>query len=168
MIACLLISLSAYAGNLMNVGIQQLKAGEYERSVNTFTREIKRDPDNIEALLHRGFVYYYMRQLDKAELDYKTVIKLEPRVSQGYFNYGLVLAEKGLHKESIIQYKKAIKLNSTDDSAHYNLGNSYSNIGDLKNAVISYEMAVKLNPEHPNAKRNLLIAKAKLKTQALK
>jgi len=159
-IACV-IALSACAVNHMNTGVNYYFNKQYSLAVDSLTLELDQNKTNIDALLIRGSSYYYLKKLDLAGADYKTVIALAPDNSQGYFNYGLVLDDLGSHEDAIIQYKKAIKLNPDDASAFYNMGNSYASVGAFGEAEKCFEKAIALNPKHPYAQNNLDIVRAK-------
>ena len=64
--------------NPIRESINLLNSNRLQESNDLLTREIKKDPKNVQALYIRATVQVKMRQYDKAAADYNEVLKLSP------------------------------------------------------------------------------------------
>jgi hypothetical protein len=72
-----------------------------------------------------------------------------------HYNYGLVLAEKGNHREAVKQYEAGLKRDSTDEASLLNLGLSYEALGSAEAAIAQYRKILADNPKSDSAQTNL-------------
>jgi Flp pilus assembly protein TadD len=67
-------------------GLRSLKANEFEKAVNSFTKAIEVDPKMGKAYEGRGEAFDHLGNYEKAVLDYTQAIQLNPDSSIAYFN----------------------------------------------------------------------------------
>jgi tetratricopeptide (TPR) repeat protein len=72
-----------------------------------------------------------------------------------HYNYGLVLAEKGNHREAAKQYEAALDRDSTDESSLLNLGLSYEALGSADAAIGQYRKLIEVNSKSTSGQINL-------------
>lgn len=100
------------------------------------------------ALLQQG-------QLDKAEKQYKAILKQHPSHPDALHLFGIVANRKGRTQQAINAIKKAISINPDISGYHFNLGVILQGAGMSLEAVSAYEKALTLQPENAEAWDNL-------------
>lgn len=84
------------------------------------------------------------------------------------FNAGNAAYQQGKYADAASLYKKAAAIapnGGVKSDALYNLGNAMLQSGKLEEAVTAYETSLRLNANRADAKKNLQIAKNKLREQ---
>ena len=73
--------------------------------------------------------------------DCNRALKLEPKLTNAFYNRAYAKSEMGRHQEAIEDYNKSIRLNPRSESAYYNRGLAKFNLGMHKAAVADYGTA---------------------------
>jgi tetratricopeptide (TPR) repeat protein len=104
-------------------GIQNLKKGEYQKALEDFNKEIKSNPNNIEAYTHRALCYskLYEYGIDrngriKAISDYEYIVnEIDSFYAKAYFDMGLLqIIEKGrMNEKAAMNIFKAVMIDSS-------------------------------------------------------
>ena len=102
---------------------------------------------------------------DKAILEYKKVIGIDPKYENGYFYLGVVDFNIGNTDEAILNYSKVVELNPTHNIASLYLYSAYEKKGMLKEAKDALEQAVKYWVGSKEEKREVEIKIRELKKQ---
>lgn len=80
--------------------------GRFEEALAEIERAIELDPLSLVINWTRGFLYYYLRQYDKA-IDYlHKTLDLEPGFSRAYYDLGVILVQKGMIPEANEEFQK--------------------------------------------------------------
>jgi len=102
-----------------------------------------------------GKLYYAKGNLDKAIINLREALAMNPSFVEAHCNLGNVYFEKGMVKESIDEYKNALKINPDYALAHYNLGLVYNKKNMLEEALSAYHKALVIDPNYAEAHSNL-------------
>ncbi len=94
-------------------------------------------------------------ELDKAEKQYKAILKKYPKHSEALHLRGVVANEQGKTQQAINYIKRAISINSTVPSYHFNLGVVFQGISMLEDAINAYEKSLVLQPKNAAVWSNL-------------
>lgn len=156
----LLIILSVYS-----VGVAK-RNKVWENNYSLWSDTLKKIRHSTRAHINLGLAYYSIGELEKAVLEYKDAIKVDPYEPSTHYNLGNVYFKMGLFEEAIKEYKTSIMLNSDYTDAHYNLGSLYAKMGKFENAIGEYKIVIKLKPDHPDIHND--IGNAYLKKGQLK
>ncbi|MBI5203329.1 MAG: AMIN domain-containing protein [Nitrospirae bacterium] len=92
---------------------------------------------------------------EKALLDFRKAVELNPQSAETYVAIGRSLFKFGKKDEALDIYKKAIERDPNSSDAYNGLGYAYYLQGKLGSAVDAFLMAIKLNPEHDDAHAGL-------------
>lgn len=92
---------------------------------------------------------------EKALLDFRKAVELNPQSAETYVAIGRSLFKFGKKDEALEIYKKAIERDPNSSDAYNGLGYAYYLQGKLGSAVDAFLMAIKLNPEHDDAHAGL-------------
>lgn len=85
----------------------------------------------------------------------RRAVTLEPTMSGGWNNLGIIQQEAGKYEESLASLKRVIGLKPDDALARNNLGNTLKRLGRLEEARQQYEAALTLMPGYAEAHSNL-------------
>ncbi len=126
------------------------------------TKEIEAQNKKSRTLIRNGNSSYQNNNFDKAELNYRKALVLNPKNKSANFNLGNTLYSQQKFQESQEYYEKSIDKN--DDKflrarAYHNMGNACFKSNQLEQAILVYENALKLNPSDIDTKYNLAMAK---------
>lgn len=127
---------------------------EVHRQLNTFQEILKKNPEDYDALIHLGNLYYDIGQFNKAIPYYEKAvsIKKDPNVLT---DLGTCLKETGEPEKAIERYEEALKIDEKHWKAVYNvIIVSIHNLKDKKKALLYFEKLKGLNP--PNVDLNSL------------
>jgi tetratricopeptide (TPR) repeat protein len=125
---------------ISNVGRKHYVAGEYDKAIDAFKEEIRKNPSSAEAYFNLGLAYGKTGQQDKEIAAYEQTIKLKPNVSSTYFNLGTAYNDIGHKQKAIAAFTDAIRLNSDYFKARYAICKIYIEVGDRENALKEYEI----------------------------
>lgn len=60
-----------------------------------------------------------MKNLDKAELNYKKAIELAPDEADAYYNLGLVFIDKRKYEEAVECFEAVLEKDNNDSNAYF-------------------------------------------------
>ncbi len=96
-----------------------------------------------------GDVYYKNGAYEKAEAEYKKVLKHYPKDSDAHFKLGVIYYKKGLIQKSLFKFLEVTSIDPKYSKAFYNLGTIFSLRGpyfDAKKATFSFKKYLELEP----------------------
>lgn len=113
--------------------------------------------------MQAGDRYYDKKEWSKAEESYR---KSAPGAAASY-NAGAAAYQQGKYDAAAESFKKAAAATTPEarSAAFFNLGNAYLQQGKYKEAITAYENSLRQQPNRFDAKKNLQIAKKKLKEE---
>jgi tetratricopeptide (TPR) repeat protein len=103
-----------------------------------------------------GDVYYKNRAYEKAEAEYKKVLKHYPKDSDAHFKLGVIYHRKGLIEKSLFEFIEVTRIDPKYAKAFYNLGTIFSLRGpyfDPKKATFSFKKYLELEPVNSNREK---------------
>jgi tetratricopeptide (TPR) repeat protein len=111
------------------------------------------------SLAHKnlGAMYYLTGNLDKAEVEYKKTLELNPAEAMVHNNLGLIYVARGDIKTAEDEYRKELEINPRYDNALFNYGLLFYNEGKKEEAEKMWLEVLKVNPDYVDAIRNLFI-----------
>ena len=102
-------------------GIEHGKKGEYQEAIDDFTREIKINPDDVDAAyVNRGLIYHNLGKYQEAIDDYNTAIKINPDDATAYVKRGICKSMLGVDYCS--DFKRACELGSENGCQNFKIG----------------------------------------------
>jgi tetratricopeptide (TPR) repeat protein len=110
---------------------------------------------------------YDKAQFEKAEKYYKKALTDKKEITSE-FNIANTLFKLKRYDEAAELYNKALDITNDKNlksNTLHNLGNTYFEDKKIQESIAKYKEALKLNPDRSDTRRNLAIAKQKLKEQ---
>ncbi|HEY9301549.1 MAG TPA: tetratricopeptide repeat protein [Phormidium sp.] len=126
-----------------------------EKAEKKYQEVLRWQPDNADAWLHLGTLYYMREQYQDALLLLLKSIEIDPLKGIRHYNLGVVLEAVGDRVQAIRAYQEAIQLDSENIQAYNNLGNILAEAGEIEQAESVYRQAIIANPEHFGGYLNL-------------
>lgn len=123
---------------------------EIHRQLNTFQEILKKNPNDYEALVGLGNLYYDIGQFEKAISYYEKAvsIKKDPDIIT---DLGTCMREIGKPEEAMKLYEEALKIDENHWRAAYNIIIiSIKDINDKDKALFYFEKLKKINPPEVN------------------
>jgi type IV pilus assembly protein PilF len=135
------------------LGIEYLRAGNYEKSREKLDKALAADPDSSEANDAIAVLYEKVGEPDLAEKHYKKSLSLNPDNPRGHNNYGQFLCSHGRQKEAEKQFLIAANepFYTTPALALTNAGMCAAGIPDEETAEKYFRQALQMDPQYPPA-----------------
>ena len=105
--------------------------------------------ERMQASLVKAADYARSADWDKANVEIRNVLQIDPKNAQAYFISGQVADGKRDFQRAYGSYLKAVELKPNDGYITDSLGWAYFQLGDYEQAVIHCERAVELLPADP-------------------
>jgi len=131
------------------LGLTYYGLHQFPRAVVLFEQLAKEQPDSDANHFFLGNCYGAMGELEKAESQYRTAIRLQPNNASYRVALAQVLRNIGdeYADEAIEHLQKAVTLDPADIQGKHELALCYITKGDFKNAASLLEEVVKKEPD---------------------
>lgn len=127
-------------------GIRLAALGEIEN----YKEILKRDPDNLQAHIHLGNLYFDTQQDLPAIEHYGKALALDPRNVDVRTDMAICYRRKGDPDRAIEELKKAISMDPRHPQSRYNLGVILiHDKQDLEGGIRAWEALLANVPEYP-------------------
>ena len=103
-----------------------------------------------------GDIYYKNGVYEKAETEYKKVLKHYPEDSEAHFKLGVIYYKKGFIEKSLLEFIEVTRIDPKYGKAYYNLGTIFSTRGpyfDAKKATFGFKKYLELEPMSSNREK---------------
>ena len=143
--------------------------GMSDKALAHYQLLLQREPNDVEALFHAGYISFKLDQIDPAREYFRKLIAVDPKHAGGAANLAALEArynEKhvGLNEKTPgITLREVVQANPSSVEAHVNLGAQLLTEGVYPEALTILERAVSLQPNSAAAQYNLGLAQLKEK-----
>ena len=103
------------------------------------------------AYLERGMQLFEEGNYEKAQLEFKNILQIDPKDANAHYQLGLILEKLGEWRPAMNQFLAVIKLDKTHVDAHIHAGQIYLLGNALDMALEEAETAVANAPENIDA-----------------
>jgi len=139
----------------LNLAFKNHKENNYAIAENLYSKVLKIDPNNFDAVFLLGSLWFQMKNYSDAIRMLTNAINLKPKNINAYQNLGVLLIEIGESQKAVQVLVKASMIQPDHSGVLYNLGNAYKDLGKLVKAVSCYEKTIKIEPRNTKARNNL-------------
>ena len=139
---------SDFVGVRMKKGDYFLKQGNIEKAIENYESAQSIDVINNQIRINLATLYYNIKEYEKAEAAFKTVIKQEPEYGPVYYSLALMYAELNREDEAIEQLKIAMTKMPDNIRVYYNLGLLYDKKQDFKNSEKALVTGLKVDAQN--------------------
>ena len=116
----------------------------WREAFTLYQRILEFSPQSSRVHNSLGAVYFYRREYDHAEKEFKQAAAIKPGYADAYNNLGCVYTQKKMHREALKAHLEAVELNPASANFYANLGNAYLMLGDGAKAKQALEQALAL------------------------
>ncbi len=151
--------------NLLDLGIDLIYKGDFNSAIDKITASIELKGDWEISYFYRAVAYQALEKMDEAILDYTKALKLNPKMTDAYYNRAKIMLER---KDCEVDIKKvisdldnALKLDENFIDALFAMAAAQKKIGDYHKALEYLERLLKIEPNaiHARALKKLLLQK---------
>jgi tetratricopeptide (TPR) repeat protein len=100
-------------------GIAQMKAGELEAGIATFSRVIERAPGFAEGWNKRATLYFLAGDLERSLKDCDEVLKRNPDHFGVLAGYGQIYTRLGDYEKALAYFRRALAVNPNLDGVEF-------------------------------------------------
>ena len=155
----LILGGGALAGCLLVTTIQ---INYWRNSISLFLHAIEVTQNNYVAANCLGKAFEKAGDKTRALVLFRDVVRMEPRYSQGHFNYAISLLEFGNTTEALKHLQAAAALEPRNPDIQFDLGIFFSQHASWTNAATCFSNSIALRPSFPPAQHNYASALANL------
>lgn len=112
-------------------------------------------PDDARVHNSTGLALLDLRELPRAEKEFRAALALAPKFALAKSNLGTVLREQGRHEEAMEAYREATLMAPNLASAHNNLGSAFVEQGQHEAAIRCFERSLEITPNAADTLTNL-------------
>ncbi|MCW5691403.1 MAG: sulfotransferase [Pseudolabrys sp.] len=124
-----------------------LQQGRFADAERQFSRFLKGHPDHVGALNLLTIALLNLQRFAEAEPVIARAIALNQSSDVSYYNYGLILKQRGKLKEALEQFDRALALNDKVADTWNNRGAVLNDVGHYGRALADFDRAIALNPK---------------------
>ena len=121
--------------------------GLITEAIATATGSIQQDPEDLEALALRGYLYWYTGQNQNALADFDAILREDDGNVFGYIFRGAANLYLGNEAKATADFDNAVELAAEPAGVHAQVGAMYANTGDPERGLEYYNQAIELAPE---------------------
>ena len=132
------------------LAVAYAESGDSDQAIRTLAEVIKAHPDNAEAYFNLGTVYAKQGPASgyqKAVVNFKEAIRLEPHFDAARYSLAKVLVQVGQFSDAVTYLSDYIQHRPNDAEGFHLLASAYAGLTQLSRAVEALERARQLKPE---------------------
>ena len=139
---------AVYKTNLNSDGASNSsKAIDYAQKAKALEAEVINNPENMEAWIQLGHVYFDTGKYDKAINAYEKALKLNPRNADVLTDLGIMYRRSGQPDKAIEAFNKAIAVDPKHETSRFNKGIVLMHdLKDRDSAIRAWEELLEINP----------------------
>ncbi len=143
---------------LLNLAVQEHRAGHLEKAESLYRQVLERDADQPDALHLLGVLAGESRQLETALRLIERAVAINTTNPHYQFNLGNVLRELGRMEDSLAAYREATRLDPGFGPAYATAAAALQSLDRFAEAVHAYQQAIALQPDDVEIRCNLAVA----------
>lgn len=133
------------ATKYFNRGNEQLKEGDAQGAVASFTRVLELKPNDAHAYGNRAAAYLNSDKDELAAKDFDKLAALDPSSPVLYRGRGMLALKAGLNEEAVAAFTKALEIDPHHAFALTRRANAYERLGDAQKALADIDEALRLD-----------------------
>jgi Tfp pilus assembly protein PilF len=135
-----------------NMGDVYSRHGEYEKSIEAFTRATKINPNYADAYHNIGNTYVHIKKYDEAVPFFEKALSINPNLWQSYQDLAVVAVAQKDYQKAIVYFEKAIAINPNNVVLWTNMAVVYLELGDKEKARLAIEHTLQIDSTNQQAK----------------
>lgn len=150
---------------LLDEGIFKIQNGEFEHAIELISKSIELKNDWEISYFYRAVAFQYLEKWDEAILDYTKAIKINPKMTDAYYNKAKIMLERKDCESDLAQIitdlETALKLDDKFIDALFAMAAVQKKIGNYHKSLEYLEKLLQIQPDaiHARALKKLLLQK---------
>ena len=137
------------------LGMAHFSLNQFEDAVHCFEKVLQLTHRHPECYEHLAIAYLKLDDKEKALTYFFRQLEIQP-TANAYYNIGVLLIEKGRHRDAIEYLRQAVALEPLHLPAHLNLGVLYLKSQQQEDALTHYQQAAAIKPDDPEIQHILM------------
>jgi len=138
-------------------GIEYIYAGKYQAALENIDKSIELNNNWEISYFYRAVAHQALGNLDEAMLDYSKSIKINPKMTDAYYNKAYItLSRKDIAtpdiEKAVEDLEKAIELDPKFTDALYAMAAAQKKLGNYHRALEYIELVLQIEPQAVNAR----------------
>ncbi len=150
----------------LDEGIYAIQDGSYQNAIDLISKSIELKNDFAVSYFYRAVAYHAQNKLNEAMLDYTKAIKLNPDMTDAYYNRAKIILENNgsdekLIKKAIDDLTKALELDEKFVDALFAMAAALKKLKNYHKALEYLERLLEIEPDaiHAKALKKLILQK---------
>lgn len=131
---------------------------EIEKSIATFTQQVKAQPQNPEALHNLSVLLGLIGEMTGALTHAKQAVIYGPNTLEAWLNLGNLEAHSKNHKAAIQAFERVTQIGPDDSRGWFNLGNVLAQSSAWDKSIEALEQADQISPQRVDILASLALA----------
>ncbi|MCF6291580.1 MAG: tetratricopeptide repeat protein [Desulfobacterales bacterium] len=124
----------------------QISTDQAERML-ALEQEVAADPDNVEAWIHLGHLFFDSNRYQQAIDAYRKALALDPDNADVWTDLGVMYRRTGQPREAISAFDRAMTINPGHEQSRFNKGIVLRyDLNDKAGAIKAWEEVLSINP----------------------
>jgi tetratricopeptide (TPR) repeat protein len=120
---------------------QDIRAGRYQKAIETLNDVVVLDPDNHHAYMMLALAHGRSKNYDLALENVDKGISLNPNESKAHEGKGRILFEKGEYGQALESFTRALAINPDCHTCFFVRGNTYMKLRRFREAYFDFKAA---------------------------
>jgi len=148
--------------NLIEEGSEYLENGEFDLSIECFSKYLNLDEENPNVLCLRGIAFRKVKKFDASIKDFEKAIKLIPSNASVYSEIAVTQFHMKDLKSALKNMNKSQQLDPLNPYRYSSRAYIKDACGDTHGAIADYKKCIELDPDDAIAHNNLGMLEEKL------
>lgn len=148
--------------SLIEIGSKQLEEGAFDKAIQSFSKYLKTDELNPNAICLRGIAYRKAQKFQESLQDFQKAANLIPTNASVYSEMGVTQFHLKDLRGALMNMNKAQELEPENPYRYSSRAYIKDGIGDLSGAIADYKKCIELDPSDAVAHNNLGMLEEKL------
>jgi cytochrome c-type biogenesis protein CcmH/NrfG len=142
------VGFAVYKSNLTSgVASNSSTAMDYAQKAKALEAEVINNPENTEAWIQLGHVYFDTNKYDLAIVAYEKSLELNPSNADVLTDLGIMYRRSGQPRRAIEKFDKAVAVDPKHETARFNKGIVLMHdLGDRDGAIRAWDDLLEINP----------------------
>ena len=134
-------------------GLKLHNVQNYVEAIEMFTKSVKINPKNVDALRFKGISLCNLFKYEEAIECFDSAIAMDPNNPSLFYNKGFAFHNLQKYTRAICMFNKAIELNPKYHEAYSIKGLSLHSLNSYCEAIECFNRSIFVNPKYADAKK---------------
>lgn len=129
---------------VFQAGERAYRTGDHTAAISLYSQVLDRDPDHLNAYLHRGFCHELVKDHAAAVSDLTAVLQREPGHKWAFISRAAAYTRLGQPERALQDLEAALAIDPNEQEAYNNRGWAHKAMGDMEAACSDWRTSQRL------------------------